>query len=125
MCIRDSAISSILLKERDYRNAFNAMFGQSRNYYAGQLRIPTILYRNIRRAYTPMILRNLKSKWKRSADIKPPDESLINEEFAKRVHLTDRLARMHAYDENGLGQSTHELHAENILKTNVTAGIER
>lgn len=116
---------AILLRNGEYRKAFNSMRLQSKNYYAGRFGTANILYQNIRSSYTPPILRKLRAAWRKRGNLRLPDNNLINKAFASEIQLTDRLTRSRAHGNDSLNKSIHALHAKSILHPHLTVALER
>ena len=121
-----SSYPTILLKNGKYHDAVREIFLQNKNYYGGKLSTSKILYQNIRAAYTPLILRKLRTIWRKRRHMEQHNSnSIINMEFAKEIHLTDRLAQLRAHGSNGFCQSTYTQHISALQHPYLTVGIER
>ncbi len=101
-------------------------FFQSRGYLRDFYSFPGLLYQYLRSAYTPeavrRIVRYLRDKW---AAKRVEHTYGVNDTFARRIGLADRLKTFGQYGSNWQRRSHIDHYIERIMHPFLTVGIER
>lgn len=119
------AYPAILIKNGKYRQAIDEMRLQKKNLYGDEISFARILYHILRAAYSPPFQQKIRRTLSIRKLRKSFNHNIINKDFARKIHLTDRIARLYEHGCNGLCQSFGAMHTAAILHPYVTVGVER